>query len=857
MKFSGNKLYILLAAFGFIISNIISADAQELNSGEIYKEIQKLNQFGSVLYIAAHPDDENTRLISYLSKGKLYRVGYLSLTRGDGGQNLIGPEQGIELGLIRTNELLQARSVDGAEQFFTRAYDFGYSKNPEETFSFWNKDSVLRDVVWVIRKFKPDVIITRFPDTGEGGHGHHTASAILAKEAFKAAADPNRFPEQLKEVTVWQAKKLFWNTFNFGTNNTISEDQFKLDVGTYDPILGVSYGEIASQSRSKHSSQGFGTPLVRKPIYEYFVTWEGTEPKSSFLEGIDTGWDRAINNPSRAKLITQKVNEILTKFDFTAPYKSITALYTLRSEVEKNYEFTSPTLFWLNKKIEAINKIISQCAGVYCEITSNKQNLVPGQTAEITFSVISRMPNIQSFECHFKFENINIKKDIKGNYWDTTFTYTIPTSLNFETSQPYWLRKPRNKGLFADVDLNLLGLAKNPSPFKAEVSLNFNTPDFYITQNPTLNYKYNDPSKGEITQPVFITPPVVIIPETDRTFFQLSEVNNRTIEKTVNVKVKCYAETFKGNLIVEVPEEWQLLNTPDELKLDFSSAGSEKNIEIKLRLFENPSLIQQKGSYNAVISYYALSQGQQLDISEKRLSYPHIPNLILYSKAKTELVLSPISVETAGKIGRIGYITGAGDKVMESLKEIGIDIYELSESDLSNPSILGMYKTIITGVRAFNVHSELKTQMPNLMSFVNNGGRLLVQYNTNNRLAPLDFNIGPYPLTITNKRITDETAIVTFLHPNDKLLQEPFKITPSDFNNWVQERGIYFAGDRDPNYVSLFSMADPKEASNDGSLVYANYGKGGYIYTGLVFFRELPAGNIGAYKIFINLIYNP
>ncbi|MCK9481829.1 MAG: PIG-L family deacetylase [Bacteroidia bacterium] len=858
MKISTKGLLYTIVTFSLVLLSSLNSHAQTLNSGEIYKEIQKLNQFGSVLYIAAHPDDENTRLISYLSKGKLYRVGYLSLTRGDGGQNLIGAEQGVELGVIRTNELLQARSIDGAEQFFTRAYDFGYSKNPTETFAFWNKDSVLRDVVWVIRKFRPDVIITRFPETGEGGHGHHTASAILAKEAFKAAADPNMFPEQLSEVSVWQAKKLFWNTFNFGSNNTISEDQFKINVGTFDPILRHSYGEISAKSRSKHSSQGFGTALERKPIYEYFVTWEGNKPSSSFMEGIDTGWTMAVTNPSKAKTITQQVNNILNKFDFTDPSKSLSALYALRSKIEQNYEFTSPSLFWLNQKIEAINNIIGQCAGVYCELTTDKQFLVPGQTIQVKLSLISRIPQVNGFKVRIKFAPFDFTQQISSQYWDTTFSFQIPEYLDYDISQPYWLKNQRSKGLFADPGLALLGKAENPTLFKAEIELNISNPNIFISINPNLRFKYNDPSKGEVYQPVFIVPPAVILPENERTFFQLSETTPQVVEKIIHVKVKCYQENFKGNFFVEVPEDWQLLNSPEDFKLDLGTVGSEKNIEIRLKLFTNPENIRNKGSYTAPLSYYIiLPTGQQLDFAEKQIRYPHIPNQILFSKAKTELVLSLVSTEMSQKIGKVGYIPGAGDKVMECLREIGIDIQEISNNDLNNPAILGMFRTIITGVRAFNVRPELKAQMPNLLSFVQNGGRLLVQYNTNNRIAPLNFDIAPYPLTITAKRITDETAKVTFLESGHKLMHAPFHIIPSDFDNWVQERGIYFAGKRDSRYISLLSIADPNEEANDGGLIYTDYGKGSYLYTGLVFFRELPAGNMGAFRLMTNLIYNP
>ena len=256
-------------------------------SGDIYLGLKKLNVLGSVLYLAAHPDDENTRLITYFSKDRLYRTGYLSLTRGDGGQNLIGEEQGIELGLIRTQELLAARRIDGGEQFFSRAFDFGYSKSPEETFTKWDREKILSDVVWVIRKFQPDVIITRFPTTGEGGHGQHTASAILANEAFTAAADSKRFPDQLKFVQPWQTKRILWNTFNFGSVNTTSSDQFKLDAGDYNPVLGKSYGEIAAESRSQHKSQGFGVARSRGEALEFFKTTGGNAPTNDLLDGVN------------------------------------------------------------------------------------------------------------------------------------------------------------------------------------------------------------------------------------------------------------------------------------------------------------------------------------------------------------------------------------------------------------------------------------------------------------------------------------------------------------------------------------------------------------------------------------------
>ena len=299
-----------LLAFSLLIVLLqsISLYAQQASSA-LFQDIKKLGVVGSVLYIAAHPDDENTRLITYLANERLLRTGYLSLTRGDGGQNLIGQEQGVELGLIRTQELLAARRIDGGEQFFTRAFDFGYSKTPVETFAIWDRDKILQDVVLVIRKFKPDVVITRFPTTGEGGHGHHTASAILAEEAVEAAADPSKFPEQLALTGgAWKVKRLFWNTFNFGGNSTIREDQLKLDVGGYNSFLGKSYGEIAALSRSQHKSQGFGVPLSRGESLEYFKQLKGAPVKKDLLEDIPTSWSDRYHQLRIEKLVDSLVN---------------------------------------------------------------------------------------------------------------------------------------------------------------------------------------------------------------------------------------------------------------------------------------------------------------------------------------------------------------------------------------------------------------------------------------------------------------------------------------------------------------------------------------------------------------------
>ncbi|HSV10759.1 MAG TPA: PIG-L family deacetylase, partial [Hanamia sp.] len=364
------KYFLLLFVYSF--TQITFAQAPKTySSSQIFQQIKKLDVLGSVLYVAAHPDDENTRLLAFLANGKLYRTGYLSMTRGDGGQNLIGDEQGIELGLIRTQELLAARRIDGAEQFFTRAFDFGFTKSPIETFQFWDHDKILSDVVWVIRKFQPDVIITRFPTTGEGGHGHHTASAILAGEAFEAAADPTKFPEQFKYgVKPWQAKRLLWNTFNFGSVNTERPDQFKIDAGGYNSLLGESYGEIAAESRSQHKTQGFGVPSSRGISLEYFKTIKGSAPEKTLMDGVTTNWER-LNDAS----METAVKKLIADYSFTQPEKSLPTLLSIYQTLKKSGEG-----YWRDQKMEQVKQIIKECIGLYIEASTKTMFAVQGDS---------------------------------------------------------------------------------------------------------------------------------------------------------------------------------------------------------------------------------------------------------------------------------------------------------------------------------------------------------------------------------------------------------------------------------------------------------------------------------------------
>jgi len=791
----------------------------------MYQAMRKLNVLGSVLYIAAHPDDENTRLISWLSKDRLFRTGYLSLTRGDGGQNLIGDEQGIELGLIRTQELLSARRVDGGEQFFTRAYDFGYSKGPAETFAKWDREKILSDVVWVIRKFRPDIIVNRFPETGEGGHGHHTASGILANEAFAAAADPNRFPEQLKYVTVWQAKRVLWNTFNFGGNNTTRDDQFKVDVGGYNPLLGKSYGEISAESRSQHKSQGFGVPATRGESLEYFKATKGDQPVKDLMEGIELSWKRVPGSESIALLI----DSLTRHFDLLHPEQSVPGLVQLYRKLNE-----LPDGNWKTQKVKEVRELIAQCSGLFMDVTTSDQFAVQTDSLRFNFIFNNRLG------ADALLERVTLDQ------FDSSFTRKLERNRNFSfakmlfippdkpITQPYWLAKKMEEGYFNVTDQQLIGQADADPAFKAAIQVRIFGELFSFSL--PVKYKYTDPVKGELYQPLVVIPPVLIEPD----------------EK---VKITKDNYTFSGVLT--------LTGKKKGFQTRIHDVGREENDNVVVEYSPDRFIFEEKNKVIPVT--YTIRANRDNDyhfavdanngrkdlyhVGMKEIRYDHIPSICYFTIS--EVQNRKLDLKTYGK--KIGYITGAGDKVPEALEQMGYEVVLLGNKELSKNS-LKQYDAIITGVRAYNTHTWMNAHYDKLMKYVQEGGNLIVQYNTSSNIGPVRAKIGPYPFTITRTRVTDENAAVTLLNPGHSVFSFPNKITGDDFKGWIQERSIYHGSDTSGKMEKLIGMADPGEKSDDGSLLVTKYGKGWFTYTGLVFFRQLPAGVPGAYRLLANII---
>ena len=823
------RLFLLFLCI-FICSNIILAQTPTVSSADILQKLQKLNTVGSVLYIAAHPDDENTRLLPYLTYERKYRTAYLSLTRGDGGQNLIGKEQGEPLGLIRTQELLAARRIDGAEQFFTRANDFGYSKNHEETFNFWNKDSILADVVWVIRTFKPDVIITRFPTTGEGGHGHHTASAILAVEAFTAAADPTRFPEQLKYTTVWQANSIFWNTFSFGTINTTSEDQIKINIGGYNPLLGKSYGELSSDNRSMHKSQGFGTAKTRGDNTEYFKQLGGDPVSADIFENINSTWNRF----AETKEIGESISKISSKFDPLHPENIISDLAFLYKQTQALDETDKTLARWKKDKLHEIETLLISCSGLWMEAYATEFIAIPGNNIQTTIQIINRN-NVEVTLKKIRFINqdSSLSLTLKKNEL-YTFKHSEKLARDYAYSNPYWLNEKHSSGLYTVMNQLLIGKAENDAA--ANVMFQVVIQDIPLTITKPIVYKYTDPVKGELYRPLEVLPKATV------NLVERVYAFNDNTPKTIQFTVKANEANISGTLQWSVPQGWKATCLQPNFTL------KDKGEEIIINVLVQPNGVAINGKITAAlkINFETFSK------SITRIEYDHIPYQFILSDAEANLVY--INLKTAGK--NIGYIPGAGDDVIACLKQVGYTVTTLTD-DLLDKGNLKEYDAIVTGIRAYNTNDRLQIYYNTLMKYVEQGGNLIVQYNTNNRIGPLLAKIGPYPFAISRERVTNELADVRIINPKHSAFMYPNKIDSTDFNGWLQERGIYFAADIDPNYQTLLSMNDPNEKANEGSLIVAKYGKGNFVYTGLVFFREMPAGVPGAYRLFVNLLSIP
>lgn len=816
------------------LSSILTSQAQQpkpYSSSDIYNSVQKLNVLGSVLYIAAHPDDENTRLISYMSNKVKARTAYLSLTRGDGGQNLIGPEIRELLGVIRTQELLAARRTDGGEQRFTRANDFGYSKHPDETLEIWNKDEVLSDVVWAIREFKPDIIINRFDHRTPGRtHGHHTSSAMLSMEAFDLANNASKYPTQLKQTETWQPKRLFFNTswWFYGSQENFEKadksNMLNFDIGEFYPSKGLSNNEIASIASSQHLSQGFGRLSQRGSQQEYieFLKGEPLDDSNNIFAGIDTSWNRI----KGGKAIGEILNTIEKNFNFKNPSSHLPKLleaYKLLQNVDNEH--------WKTIKSKELRAIIEACAGLYLEVSASAPTASPNSTINLQLEVLNRSNtdiNLVSYKFSTMDEGVLKSMKMPSNQrLNFDESITIPANINYTT--PYWLNKKSTLGMYHVPKQELIGLPETPRA--VSVDFNLNIEGTTITLTKPILYRYSKPDKGELYRPF------EIIPKVSASIKEKVFIFENDQQKEIEVIVKAGKNNIEGFVQMAYPKDWSVF--PEKQKIKILNKGDVQNVVFTII----PPKSQSEGFITPMVSI----DGEVFSDELIEIDYPHIPFQTVLMPSKSKIVR--LDIEKRGD--NIGYIEGAGDVVPESLKQIGYNVTIIKPEQIS-PENLSNFDAIVVGIRAYNVADALKFKQKYLLEFVKDGGNLIIQYNTNRGIKVN--NLAPYDLTLSRDRVTDENAEVRILQPKHPLLNFPNKITSKDFEGWVQERGLYFPNAWSSEFTPLLALNDKGEDSKQGSLLIAKYGKGNYIYTGLSFFREFPAGVSGAYRLFANLL---
>ncbi|MEN8811025.1 MAG: PIG-L family deacetylase [Flavobacteriales bacterium] len=782
-------------------------------ASEIYVGLQKLQSLKRVLYIAAHPDDENTRALAWFSLGEHAQTAYLSLTRGDGGQNLIGNELSEQLGVLRTQELLAARLYDGANQYFTRAVDFGYSKSAEESLEKWGNDEILSDVVLMIRKFKPDVIVTRFPPDKRAGHGHHTASAMLALEAFDKAADENFLPLQVKEFGTWKTTSVYWNSSVWWFKDLPAQaennpEYLIADIGGYNAHLGKSYNEIGTIARSQHKCQGFGAITERGSRLEYFQYLKGDKLSNSFFEKNKRSWSKLLN-----KEFEQKIDNLVKGFDFSQPENNVAELLEIRNEL-----LALPNSDFKNEKIGLCNQLILDCTGVYAELLAKDFIYQSNDSAFFELELLNR----SNLAVSVILKNQTIKLEQNQN-----FARTLKVENSNQISNPYWLTETFSTLFQVKNQKDLLQPESCPS-FVKKIKLLIEKDTVRIPLVGT--YKWRIPSYGEKRRYVIKTP------DFSANFDQKLLVVKPGFEKKLKLNIHSFRNNLSDKITINAPQGWEVL--PKSIDVAIDKLHEEKWVELTLK----PTDLGKSGILKLMDS-----KGNQL-YSYTEIAYDHIPTQVIFSKAE----INCVKLDAKIKPGKIAYIKGAEDIVPEAIEQLGFEVTRFEVSDLSSLD-LSQFQSVVLGIRIYNVQPELKNFEEKLFAYVKAGGNLVMQYNTASRRASGE-TFGPIPFELTRKRVTEEDAEVNFLEPKHPIMTTPNKLTKKDFDNWVQERGLYFAGNWHESYIPLFSWADKGEEEQKGALIVTKHGKGQFVYTGISFFRELPNGVEGAYKLFANIL---
>jgi LmbE family N-acetylglucosaminyl deacetylase len=804
----------------------------------ILQELRAFRELGSVLYVAAHPDDENTQLITYLARGRGYRTGYLSLTRGDGGQNESGPEFGEKLGLARTWELLAARQLDGGHQFFTRALDFGYSKDVNETLRIWDRQQVLADVVRVIRQFRPDVVITRFSPTPSSTHGHHTASSVLALEAFKLAGDPTAFPEQLAPssgLTPWQPKRILHNNTPYNSqlnaNSPLYAKALKLEVAGTDPGSGEAFGAIANRSRAMHITQGFGslaTAQVRSSRLETFELLAGDRAATDLLDGVDVSWSRY---PGGA-VVGTLIDTTIADFNPADPTASVAALLTLRERLA-----AWPADPVLTAKRTQLDHLLQACLGLVIETISPQAEVTPGEILALAHRATLRSGGATVRWVSIRYPSLNTELAVGTTLAvGATLTREAQPTLPKSTppSQPYWLRAEGTAGMSVVADAELIGRPVNPPAFPVEFVFEIAGQTLSVSDEPIQIVA--PASAAQARRPLAVVAPVALA-FADEVALLAPNSHQPTV-----IEVTAARANAAGTLRLELPAGW--LAAPATHPFHLKNAGDKIQLTFTLTAPAHPAT----ASIRAVADLDGLTYDQQ----RIAIRYPHLPVLLLQPTARLQVVALDLAIR--GR--KVGYLPGAGDNTSAALQQMGYAVTLLTGADLT-PEKLHDLDAVVIGVRAFNERTDLAAHLSGLFAYSKAGGTVIAQYNRPNGLKTP--TLAPYALSIMGDapsfRVTDENAVVTFLAPNHPALTTPNRLGPADFTGWVQERGAYFPSTWDETkFTALLAMHDPGAAPLTSSILVAPYGQGYFVYTSLAFFRQLPAGVPGAYRLFANLV---
>jgi LmbE family N-acetylglucosaminyl deacetylase len=790
--------------------------------------LQGLSEYRRALVIGAHPDDEDTSLLALLARDYGAKAAYLALSRGEGGQNLIGNELGVGLGLLRSRELEAARGVDGARQFFTRSYDFGYSRSLEEASQFWPPDSVLKDVIRVVRRFRPHVIVSVFSGTARDGHGQHQAAGSVAKPAFEAAGDPARFPELETEegLPPWTPLKLYRST-RFDPGATTIE----MSTGILDPRTGRTFYQIAMGSRSQHRSQDMGRIQRTGPATTRLMLIEdrtGREgPDQAIFDGIprDNSWLPLLADSLRATLSAPRVSD-------AAP---VLARALVRAESEGSY---GPEI------ISRLHEALAVSAGLVLDGRASTEALVPGQPFQVTVDFYNGGPYQLTVEdvslvtpSGWHSEVMQQGDEILEPAAQTSVEFSVTVPEGADPSQPYFLRRPMHGAQYdwSAASPSVRGRPFEPPSLEASVRASLLGANVIVERE--VSYRYNDQATGEVRRPLRVVPAIDVKLSPDIVVWPATGPQDKifTVALTYNG-----SGTIEGSVGLEA-DGWR---DPAQQQFILEQTGESRTFRFRLT--------RPLGVERAEVKVQAVARtndGRTFDKGIELVGYSHIRPVPHVTEPVSDVRVAPI---TLPNIRAVGYVRGAADRVPQALSEIGLPI-EILDADALASADLSRFDAIVVGSRAYEIDTALVRHNDRLFEYMRGGGLLLVQYQQYQFAAG---RYAPYPLTINrpHDRVTDETAPVTVLQPDHPAFTVPNRIIAGDWEGWPQERGLYFAGTWDEEYTPLLEMADPGLEPLRGALLVTPFGEGTYVYTGISFFRSLPAGVPGAYKLFLNLL---